>query len=117
MNKIVEAGFGSVEVRSRRPYRMLDSRRYALDEDILLHSLEVCAFKVSIPDDGPCIFTGRTAIYTGDEKQFDDGMGHVLLLDVPLPVCDKTADALARLGRDDVVVTDSTWHYDGGGCC
>jgi hypothetical protein len=32
-------------------------------------------------------------------------------------VCDKTANALAALGRDDIYVSGSTWHYDGGGCC
>ena len=35
---MVEAGFGSIEVRSRRPYRMLDRLRYELDEDLLLES-------------------------------------------------------------------------------
>jgi ubiquinone/menaquinone biosynthesis C-methylase UbiE len=117
MSKIVEAGFGSAEIRSRRPYRMLGKDRYGLDADLLLESIEVAAYKVPIPDDGPCIFTGRVAIYTGDEDSFDDGNGHVLQHDVPLPVCDKTAGALARLDRVDITVTDSTWHYAGGGCC
>jgi ubiquinone/menaquinone biosynthesis C-methylase UbiE len=117
MEKIVDAGFGSIELRARRPYRMLDRARYGLDEDLLLESIEVCAYKVPVPSDGPCIFTGRVAVYTGTEKSFDDGAGHVLPLDVPMPVCDKTADDLAGLRRDDVIVTDSTWHYAGGGCC
>jgi SAM-dependent methyltransferase len=115
--KIVEAGFGAVEVRSRRPYRMLDRDRYHLDTDILLESVEVCAYRVPVPADGACVFTGRSAIYTGPDAQFDDGHGHVLVRDVPLPVCDKTAGALAGLARSDVTVTEATWHYAGGGCC
>jgi SAM-dependent methyltransferase len=115
--KIVEAGFGSVEVRSRRPYRLLDRKRYGLDEDLLLESLEVCGLKVAVPADGPCVFTGRAAIYCGDEDAFDDGNGHLLVRDVPVAVCDKTAAALAGLGRPDLTVTEPTWHYAGGGCC
>jgi SAM-dependent methyltransferase len=114
---IVEAGFGTVEVRSRRPYRLLDRRRYGLDEDLMLESVEACAIKVPVPADGPCVFTGRTAIYTGDETSFDDGKGHVLPRDVPLPVCDKTAAALSDLGHPDLTVTGATWHSVGGGCC
>jgi len=117
IGKIVEAGFGSVEVRSRKPYRMLDRQRYDLDDDLLLESLEVCAFKVPVPEDGPCVFTGRVAIYTGPDESFDDGKGHVLQRDVPLPVCDKTAEALAALGNPHLTVTASNWHYAGGGCC
>ncbi|MEM7228501.1 MAG: arsenosugar biosynthesis arsenite methyltransferase ArsM [Planctomycetota bacterium] len=117
MAQIVEAGFGSAEIRSRRPYRMLDRARYNLDRDLLLETIEVAAYKVPVPADGPCIFTGRTAIYAGSERQFDDGNGHVMVQDIPMPVCDKTASALESLGRDDVVVTGSTWHYAGGGCC
>lgn len=115
--RIVEAGFGAIEVRSRRPYRMLDTLRYDLDENMLLETIEVCAYRVPVADDGPCVYTGRTAIYTGPDPSLDDGNGHVLMGDVPLPVCDKTAFALAALGRPDITVTASTWHYAGGGCC
>lgn len=114
---IVGAGFGSVEVRGRRPYRLLDRARYGLDADLMLESVEVCASRVPVPADGPCIFTGRVAIWVGAEERFDDGLGHVMQRDVPMPVCDKTAAALAALGRDDLVVTESTWHHAGGGCC
>jgi SAM-dependent methyltransferase len=117
IDKIVEAGFGTVEVRSRRPYRLLDGGRYGLAEPLLLESIEVCAVKVAAPADGPCVFTGRSAIYTGAETTYDDGRGHVLARDVPYPVCDKTASALAGLGRPDLTVTEPTWHYAGGGCC
>ncbi len=117
VQQIVDAGFGSIEIRARRPYRMLDRARYGLDEDLLLESLEIAAYKVDVPVDGPCVFTGRCAIYTGPDHNFDDGQGHVLVRDIPLGVCDKTAGALAALGRDDLTITDSTWHYAGGGCC
>lgn len=114
---LVAAGFGTVEIRSRRPYRLLDARRYEIDEDILLESVEVVAIKDPIPADGACVFTGRTAIYTGDQPTMDDGKGHLLVRDVPLGVCDKTAKALIALGRSDLRVTPSTWHYPGDGCC
>ena len=117
ITRIVEAGFGSVEVRARRPYRMLDKARYGLDEDLLLESVEVAAFKVPVPSDGACIFTGRMAIYSGTEESFDDGQGHVMPRDIPMAVCDKTAAALEQLDRADLTITPTTWHHSGGGCC
>ncbi len=114
---LVRAGFGTIEVRARRPYRVLDPTRYGVAQPILLESLEVCAIKDEIPADGPCVFTGRTAIYFGNEPAFDDGAGHVMTRDMPLSVCDKTAAKLSRLDRRDLVITPSTWFYDGGGCC
>lgn len=117
VNALVQAGFGTIEIRGRRPYRLLDRERYNLDENILLESVEVVAIKDPIPADGPCVFTGRTAIYVGQEEFLDDGKGHILARDVPLGVCDKTANALGNLGRSDLLLTDSTWHYPGDGCC
>ena len=117
MQKIIEAGFGSAEVRSRNPYRVLDKATYTLEQDLLLETLEVCAYKVDLPEDGACIFTGKTAIYTGSAEHWDDGAGHHMVRGIPLPVCDKTAGQLERLGRGDIHLTPSTWHYGGGGCC
>ncbi|MEM8608637.1 MAG: arsenosugar biosynthesis arsenite methyltransferase ArsM [Myxococcota bacterium] len=117
LDVIVEAGFGTLEVRSRRPYRVLDSERYGLETPLLLESVEAVAIKDPIPDDGPCIFTGRTAIYVGPDEHFDDGKGHLIARDLPLGVCDKTAAALESLGRADLMVTEPTWHYPGDGCC
>lgn len=117
IEKIVGAGFGSGEVRMRMPYRALDAASYDLDEDLILETIEIACFKTPIPDDGACIFTGKTAIYTGTEGSFDDGKGHVLPKNMPMPVCDKTGGALAALNRSDLTVTASTWHYQGGGCC
>lgn len=114
---LVDVGFGQVEVRARRPYRLLDKHNYQLDADLLLESLDSVSFKVDVPHDGACIFTGKTAIYTGMEELFDDGAGHVLQRGVPAAVCDKTAGKLGELMPDKVLITDSTWHYNGGGCC
>ncbi len=113
---LVATGFGTIEVRSRRPYRLLDPERYGVGHPILLESIEVAAIKDPVPEDGPCIFTGRTAIYYGPEEAFDDGCGHLLQRDIPLHVCDKTARRLAGLGEK-ILVTEPTWFYDGGGCC
>lgn len=114
---ITATGFGTVEVRARRPYRILDPAHYETPRLICVESVEVCAIKDPMPPDGPCVFTGRTAIYYGDRESFDDGKGHVLLPNQPLAVCDKTANALAGLNRDDLYLSGPTFFYDGGGCC
>ena len=114
---ISEAGFGTVEIRAKRAYRVLDPQKYATDDLVYVESIEVCAIKDPMPDDGPCVFTGRTAIYFGDDDVFDDKKGHTLLQNQPLSVCDKTAAALEKLNRSDIFVSDSTYFYDGGGCC
>jgi ubiquinone/menaquinone biosynthesis C-methylase UbiE len=117
IQQIVDAGFGQVEIRTRRPYRLLDRQTYNLEDDLLLESLDSVAFKVAIPEDGACIFTGKTAIYKGVEEIFDDSAGHVLQRGVPAAVCDKTAAKLGASITENVLITDSTWHYTGGGCC
>ncbi len=114
---LVQAGFGQVEIRARRPYRILNRQNYNLADHLLLESIDSVAFKVPIPDDGACIFTGKTAIYTGVEAFFDDQAGHILQPGVPMAVCDKTAAKLAALNSEEILITDSTWHYNGGGCC
>ena len=115
--RIVNAGFGQVEIRARRPYRLLDCHNYTLEQDLLLESLDSVSFKIEIPADGPCIFTGKTAVYTGPHSHFDDQAGHILSLGLPVAVCDKTAAKLGASHPRSILVTDSTWHYDGGGCC
>jgi SAM-dependent methyltransferase len=114
---ITEVGFGTVEIRAKRPYRILSPNHYDTDENIYIESVEVCAIKDPMPSDGPCVFTGKTAIYYGDDEFFDDEKGHVLLQSQPMAVCDKTGAALAGLGREDIFVSESTYFYDGGGCC
>jgi len=114
---LAEVGFGTVEVRAKRPYRILDPVHYATQENLYIESVEICAIKDPMPADGPCIFTGKAAIYFGAEPFFDDKNGHVLLQNQPLAICDKTAEALAALNRNDLFISPSTYHYDGGGCC
>lgn len=114
---LTDTGFGTIEVRAKRPYRILAPGQYDTDELIYIESLEVCAIKDPMPEDGPCVFTGKAAIYYGNEELFDDNKGHTLLQNQPLAVCDKTAGALASLDRNDIHITESTWFYDGGGCC
>lgn len=117
LEMLTKVGFGTIEVRARRPYRILDPAHYPTTETLYVESVEVCAIKDPMPEDGPCIFTGKHAIYFGSEDFFDDKKGHVLLQNQPLAVCDKTANALAQLQRDDLYLSPATFHYDGGGCC
>ena len=117
IKRITDIGFGTIEVRAKRPYRVLDPKKYDTDELIYIESVEICAIKDPMPDDGPCVFTGKTAIFFGDDEYLDDHKGHILVRNQPIAVCDKTAGDLNELGRDDLMVTDSTYFYDGGGCC
>lgn len=114
---ITDVGFGTVEIRAKRPYRILDPANYNTPELIYIESVEVCAIKDPMPADGPCVFTGKTAIYFGQDDLYDDQKGHTLLKNQPLAVCDKTAGALASLNKKDIFISESTFFYDGGGCC
>lgn len=113
---LTDAGFGTIEIRGRRSYRVLSPNHYPTDVPIHIESIEIAAIKDPMPADGPCIFTGKTAIYYGGEDHFDDQNGHVLLQNQPMAVCDKTAAALARASME-IHISGSTWHYQGGGCC
>ncbi len=117
LNLLTEVGFGTLEVRAKRPYRILDPAHYPTEETLYIESVEVCAIKDPMPEDGACVFTGKAAIYYGEEPFFDDKKGHILLQNQPLSVCDKTAGALSSLDRKDIFISPSTYHYDGGGCC
>jgi SAM-dependent methyltransferase len=114
---LTDAGFGTIEIRARKPYRVLDPKHYNTDELIYIESIEVAAIKDPMPEDGPCVFTGKAAIYFGNDNFIDDKKGHILLKNQPLAICDKTAKALASLARNDIFISESTYHYDGGGCC
>jgi ubiquinone/menaquinone biosynthesis C-methylase UbiE len=114
---ITDAGFGTVEIRAKRSYRVLSPNHYDTVENIFIDSVEVCAIKDTVLPDGPCVFTGKTAIYFGDEDLFDDNNGHTLLQQMPLAICDKTANALQSLNNSDIHISESTYFYDGGGCC
>lgn len=117
INLLTEVGFGTIEIRAKRPYRILSPQHYNTKEIIYIESVEVCAIKDPMPADGACVFTGKTAIYYGNEDFFDDGKGHTLLQNQPLAVCDKTAGALGGLKRADIFISEATFFYDGGGCC
>ncbi len=114
---LTDVGFGTIEIRAKKPYRILDTKHYDTDIDIYIESIEVAAIKDPIPEDGPCVFTGKAAIYFGEDEFFDDKNGHILLNNQPLAICDKTAAALSSLNRHDIFISESTYHYDGGGCC
>jgi len=114
---ITGIGFGTVEVRARRPYRVLAPGQFDTDKLIYIESVEICAIKDPMPVDGPCVFTGRNAIYHGPSEFFDDGKGHILMQNQPMDICDKTAKALLELQSSDILVTDSTYFYSGGGSC
>jgi SAM-dependent methyltransferase len=117
LTMLTDAGFATIEVRAKRAYRILSPNHYNTKENIFIESVEVCAIKDPMPADGPCIFTGKTAIYYGNEECFDDDAGHVLMPNQPLAICDKTAAQFKELGRNDIYISESTFFYDGGGCC
>ena len=114
---LTDAGFGTIEIRARKPYRILDPLHYSTKELIYIESVEVAAITDTMPSDGPCVFTGKAAIFYGKDDYFDDKAGHVLLKNQPLAICDKTAASLTNLNRNDIYLSKSTFHYDGGGCC
>ncbi len=114
---LTDVGFGTIEIRARKPYRILSPAHYPTKELIYIESIEVAAIKDPMPEDGPCVFTGKTALYFGIENFFDDHKGHILVYNQPLAICDKTAKALKELRRNDIFISKSTFHYDGGGCC
>ena len=88
---LTDAGFGTIEIRARKPYRILDPLHYNTNELIYIESIEVAAIKDPMPADGPCVFTGKAAIFYGKEDFFDDKAGHILVKNQPLAICDKTA--------------------------
>lgn len=114
---LTDVGFATIEIRARRAYRILTPNHYNTETNIFIESIEVCAIKDPMPSDGPCVFTGKTAIYYGNDAHFDDQNGHVLLQNQPIAICDKTAQDLSNLKRNDIFISASTFHYDGGGCC
>jgi SAM-dependent methyltransferase len=113
---LIRAGFGRVEVRARSPYRCVTPAEFpSLHEAILLESVEVVAYKVPDSFDGPAVFTGRTAIYTGPAEMYQDESGTMLQRGIPVAVSDAAAARLAR--QYSIVVTPPSFHVRGGGCC
>ena len=62
LRQIMGVGFGTVEVCGRRPYLVLDASRYDVDEDILLETVELAAYKDPMPADGPCVLPGQVSV-------------------------------------------------------
>jgi SAM-dependent methyltransferase len=116
---LLDAGFGEVLVRARRPYRMLlPSEHPEIAEPILLESIDAVALRAERPgtgpDAGPRLFTGRTAIYLGP-RAADETAGFAFKRGVPASVSDSAAARLAL--RDDFLVTPPTWNVRAPGCC
>lgn len=105
------AGFGEIQVRARRPYHVFGKVRYGIEEDVIFDTVEIGAFKIPLPEDGLCCYIGETATYTGNDKFYDDGKGHILKQDIPFSVCHRTAERLRSLGHADVVLSPPTYHY------
>ena len=118
LTRVAGAGFGTIEIRARRPFRILDKERFGLSDNILLESIDLVAYKNPVPAGGARIFAGETIIYFGKERLRDE-TGCIIPRDIPHPVCQQTADYFRQLNRRDVVVTGPTYHYNGsgGGCC
>ncbi|MGD9829483.1 MAG: arsenosugar biosynthesis arsenite methyltransferase ArsM [Hyphomicrobiaceae bacterium] len=116
--RLGEAGFGTVEVRTRKPYRVLGPDQFATSRPILLESVEICAVKSPVPADGPTIYAGQTAIYFGRQAAFHDGNGIHLPSNQPMPVSLQDGARLKSLGRSDLYVTDVSWtHAAAAKCC
>jgi SAM-dependent methyltransferase len=113
---LTNAGFGRVEVRARFPYRYLTPHEFpSLTNPVLLESIEVVAYKVPDGPDGPSIFTGRTAIYTGPEESWTDEQGYVFRRGQPLSVSEGVAQRLKGISQ--FCLTEPTFHARPGGCC
>ena len=53
---LTDVGFGTIEIRARKPYRILDPKHYDTDELIYIESIEVAAIK------DPCLMTGHVCL-------------------------------------------------------
>lgn len=116
LTAMVDAGFGRIDVRARIPYRYVTPLEYpSLNEAVLLESVELVAYKIPVGHDGPAIFSGRSAIFTGTAESYTDETGLPLRRGIPTAVSDAVAERLAR--RPDIIVTPPTYRAAGGGCC
>jgi SAM-dependent methyltransferase len=66
---ITDCGFGTIEVRAKRPYRILSKPHYETDERIFIESVEVCAIKDPMPADGP--------VYLQEKRPFILGLKNI----------------------------------------
>lgn len=122
ITRLAGAGFGRIEVRSRRPYRVLGPQSFATNHPIVLESVEICAFLRPVPPGGPDVYAGEMAIYFGTEPSFSDGNGLALPGNQPLSVSMADAARLRGMAREDIFVSQPTWFHGGAGgtssgCC
>jgi SAM-dependent methyltransferase len=115
VERLGTAGFGTVEIRAKRPYRVLSEPRFVTPHPIIIESVELCAIKGPVPASGPNVFSGRTAIYHGREPLFEHG-GVSLAANQPQPVADRIAALLEGLRRDDLYISPPAF-FDGSACC
>lgn len=119
--KIAEAGFGEIEIRARRPYRVLDKATYGIKQNILLETLELVAYKKAVPSNGADVYAGETATYCGANDVYDIGDGVIIQKGVPTSITQKMAVHLRDLNQGDVFVTNPTYHFVGSknntSCC
>ena len=108
---------GPLRLEQENLTAFLDPKNYPTEELIYIESIEVAAIKDPMPEDGPCIFTGKPPFIMVKKPILMTKKGTSYLKNQPIAICDKTAGALADLGRDDIFISESTYHYDGGGCC
>lgn len=76
---ITDTKFGTVEIRARRPCRILDPQHDYTNQLIYIESVEVCVIKEPMPADGLCLFPDQTAIYFGEKEFCDDKAGHIIM--------------------------------------
>lgn len=121
--RLGEAGFGRIEIRARRPYRVLGPATFQVKKPILVESVEIAAVKVPVPADGPEVLAGETAIYFGaDNALVGEGLP-MLPANQPVAVAMGEAARLRALKRADVYVSAPTWSHvaaraaASGGCC
>lgn len=110
--EIAAAGFGVIEVRSRKPYRSLERVAFGLDADLALDALDTVSRKTG-PYGSVCeaeIFTGRRAVYVGPNDRIESG-GVELPRHLPIAVSDRTALRLQTRPEKDVLITPPTWRH------
>ena len=63
IKRITDIGFGTIEVRAKRPYRVLDPKKYDTDELIYIASDEIRAINDPTPGYWPFFFHRNDATY------------------------------------------------------
>ena len=111
--EIAAAGFGVIEVRSRKPYRVLERAEYGLEADLKLDALDTVSRKVaSLAGSGGDaeIYTGRRAVYVGRLERLSME-GNEFVRHQPRPVSDRLAHRLRARAERDVLLTPPTWRH------